>query len=385
MRSRMTDMSNTTSPSSIDRFHHLDWLRVSAMLGVLVFHCGRAFDSEGWHVKSAVRADYFDIQTGLLSQWLMPLFFVISGWVTYTALTRSGAGRFAWSRIVRLGLPFVLGTLILVPPQVYIERVTQSGVTQSFFEWFPAYFDGFYAFGGNFAWMGLHLWYLEMLLVFSLLLLPVFLILRGPARSAVLPGWAQVAFAGAVLVAVELFVNLYPDTVGMRAFGGWSPLTYIAWLLIGHAIGRSARFQQGLILARWVSAITALIAIALAFAFLAGAIPTLGYYGETFLRVGIAWGGIAAMLGFAARHLTQKHAAIAFANKYVLQVYVLHQTVIVVLGFWLMNWTVDPYAKFLVTLVVSFAIIVASLAAYNYAKARTLGLFRPAPDRPQAS
>ena len=42
--------------------------------------------------------------------------------------------------------------------------------------------------GGNFAWMGLHLWYLEVLFVFSVLALPLFLVLRSPyGRSTLRP------------------------------------------------------------------------------------------------------------------------------------------------------------------------------------------------------
>jgi peptidoglycan/LPS O-acetylase OafA/YrhL len=37
------------------RRHDLDWLRVLVILVVFVFHCGRFFDTDGWHVKNPVR------------------------------------------------------------------------------------------------------------------------------------------------------------------------------------------------------------------------------------------------------------------------------------------------------------------------------------------
>ena len=371
-------MGHVQSAALPQRYPHLDWLRVFAMLGVFVFHSGRAFDSDGWHLKQPVGSAYFDLQTGLLSQWLMPMFFVISGWVTYTVLTRASAGGFTRSRLMRLGLPFVLGTLILVPPQVYIERVTQSGVTQNFLDWFPRYFDGLYAFGGNFAWMGLHLWYLEMLLLFSILLLPVFLWLRGPMRTLKSPDWTLPVLAGLALLVMELLVNQYPETWGIQDFGGWSPLTYLVWFMIGHEAGRSAQFQQGLIDMRWIAAAASLAGILVGIAIIAGAVPSPGYAVEFLLRIAVAWGGVAAMLGFAARHLTQPNAAISFANRYVLQFYVLHQTVIVMLGFWLLGWEANPFVKFLTTLAGSLAIIVAGLVVYNLAKAKARALIRPA-------
>jgi hypothetical protein len=64
--------------------------------------------------------------------------------------------------------------------------VSHSQFAGSFIEFYPHYFDGFYAFGGNFAWMGLHSWYLEMLFIFSLITLPLFLYLRKEAMHGLI-------------------------------------------------------------------------------------------------------------------------------------------------------------------------------------------------------
>ena len=137
---------------------------------VFLFHCARYFDNEGWHVKNPQSDEVISFFVLFLSQWIMPLFFILSGISTYYMLSFRKTGAFIKSRFTRLLVPLIFGIFVLIPPQVYIERVSNNQFMGSFFEFYPHYFDGFYAFGGNFAWMGLHLWYLEMLFVFSLLL-----------------------------------------------------------------------------------------------------------------------------------------------------------------------------------------------------------------------
>jgi fucose 4-O-acetylase-like acetyltransferase len=158
-----------TSPRRWD----IDWLRVLATLAVFLFHCARFFDNEGWHVKNNQLDFGMSIFVAIVSQWLMPLYFILSGASAYYALKTRRSGVYVWERFTRLLVPLIFGILVLIPPQVYIESVSGQSETAppfagSFIEFYPHYFDGFYAFGGYFAWMGLHLWYLEVLFIFSL-------------------------------------------------------------------------------------------------------------------------------------------------------------------------------------------------------------------------
>jgi len=44
----------------------------------------------------------------------------------------------------------------------------------SFVQFLPYYFKGFYGYGGNFAWTGFHPWYLLILFLYSIWMLPLF-------------------------------------------------------------------------------------------------------------------------------------------------------------------------------------------------------------------
>lgn len=80
----------------------LDWLRVLVILVVFVFHCGRFFDTDGWHVKNAIRHQSVTVWTVFLVCWMMPLIFVISGASTFYALGSRNPRRFVKDRALRL-------------------------------------------------------------------------------------------------------------------------------------------------------------------------------------------------------------------------------------------------------------------------------------------
>jgi hypothetical protein len=77
-------------------------------------------------------------------------------------------------KVLRLLVPLVVDIFTHSIWQLYLENITQGRFSGTFFEFLPHYFDGLYGFGGNLAWMGVHLWYLEMLFVYCLALLPLF-------------------------------------------------------------------------------------------------------------------------------------------------------------------------------------------------------------------
>jgi glucan biosynthesis protein C len=344
---------------TVGRMYHLDWMRAGAMAAVFLFHCARPFDRGGWHIKNPETSLGFSVFTALLAQWMMPTFFLISGWVTFLVLQRAPAGNFVTSRGKRLLVPFVFGTLVLVPHQVYIERLTQGGVDVNFLTWLPDYFDGFYAFGGNFAWMGLHLWYLEMLFLYSLLLLPLFLLLkRPPPDNGRVAAATNLLGAGLSLLATELFVGLFPHSLGREDFGGWSFVTYIVWFVLGYLIGRDVRLQDALVRARHMTLIVALIGVMAGLAIVIGG-TDFGYVGDRVVRIAVAWGGVAAILGYAALHLNRDVFWRRSVNEGILPFYILHQSVIVLVAYFIVRWAMAPLVKFAIIVPVSLAIILA--------------------------
>jgi peptidoglycan/LPS O-acetylase OafA/YrhL len=361
----------TTAPV---RRYDLDWLRVLVILTVFIFHCGRFFDTDGWHVKNPVRHESVQVWTVFLVCWMMPLIFVISGGSTYYAIRSRSAGKFLKDRAARLLVPLIVGIFTHIALQVYLERVSFAGFKGSFFEFYPQYFKGLYGNGGNFAWMGLHLWYLEMLFLFSLLFIPLFVFLLGSAGQKVIDFFSHwLNKPGALyLLAVPpmiLFALLDPKTQwGQRGFGGWPPIIYAFWFIYGFLLPMREPIENRLERTRWLSVGAAGgIFLTLLVLWKSGGDPKFGTIRYAFLLSLYAlgsWCFILGFLGLGRKFLCFTNAFVRYANEAVLPFYVLHQTVILTVGFFVVRWVIPDSVKFLAIAASSFALI---LAVYEFA------------------
>lgn len=350
---------------SLERRHDIDWLRVLAMLTVFLFHCARFFNDEGWQVKNFETSYGMTVFVAVLTQWIMPIFFVLSGISSYYALSYLTVGRYVNARIKRLVVPLLLGIFTHIPIQVYCERVSHGQFDGSFIIFYPHYFDGFYAFGGNFAWMGLHLWYLEMLFIFSLITLPLFIWMKKETgRNMISRCCSFFEKRGAIfllaipILVMEWLVNLQPETVGRRDWGGWSIFTHLVFFLVGCAIASDLRIGKALEKHWTISLMGVLLTTVAGYFLLEAGVSSRGFF-FSILRSFNAWFWLAAILGFGGKSLRFKNSALEYASEAVLPFYIFHQTVIVVIGFFIADWRIGIAPKYIFLCVSSFVAIMA--------------------------
>jgi glucan biosynthesis protein C len=72
-----------------------------------------------FHIKNNVISNWLVYPMWFVSQWRLPILFVISGMGTYYAFQKRSGKQFALERIKRLYIPLIFGTLFIIPPQVY--------------------------------------------------------------------------------------------------------------------------------------------------------------------------------------------------------------------------------------------------------------------------
>ncbi len=355
------------------RRHDLDWLRVGAILAIFVFHSSRFFDTDFWHVKNPTT--YFAVQVWItfLGNWIMPLVFVISGAAVFYALGARGALKFIDDKVRRLCVPLVVGVFTAGMLMVYLERITHYQFNGSFFDFIPHYFDGWYGYGsGNFAWMGLHLWYLLVLFVYTLLFYPLFRWLAGAGRSLLARIGDFLAIPGAVyLLALPigyLMATLDPRTdLGQRNFGGWPLPNYVLFFIYGFVVVSHDGLQKRIQQLRWISLAAGGACISVLLVLWASQGDP-GYGSTRYLEVfGIfgfsSWCWVLAILGFGFKHFTQSRPILAYANEAVLPFYILHQTVLLTVGYFVVQWPSPDPLRWLVIAGTSFATI---MLAYEY-------------------
>ncbi len=97
------------SEKGSQRSHHLDAIRVSAILLLIPYHAARYVQ------KGDGDPRIVDAVVWFVHAWHMPLFFAISGFLAASALRRSSAALQVRARFRRLGVPLAVGMLTVVP------------------------------------------------------------------------------------------------------------------------------------------------------------------------------------------------------------------------------------------------------------------------------
>ena len=196
----------------MNRRPELDWLRVVAIAILHAFHVGMMFNTWPWHLKNAETLPVLEGPMELLHLVRMPLLMVIAGIATALALERRGAGACARDRVKRLLVPLLFGILVIVPPQIYVERVAAGAFTASYLAFYPTVLElEPYPEGGSLSWH--HLWFVAYLFVYCALALPLFAWLATPGGKRLLAALER-AWARGYLAALVL-----PLAIGRIALG----------------------------------------------------------------------------------------------------------------------------------------------------------------------
>ncbi|MFE8702275.1 acyltransferase family protein [Cytobacillus sp. FJAT-54145] len=343
------------------RDYSIDWIRTITMLAVFVFHVSMAFNTWGWHVKNHPVEEGFDYFSLFFNQWIMPLFFVTSAISIYYSLKSRSSGAFLKERFFRLVIPLLVGIFLLSPPQVYIERVTNGDFQGSFLEFIPSYFSGFYGFGGNFAWMGLHLWFLLVLALFSTILLPLFIQLvknQGWLKeSRFMSIWVILPIGP--LTMIHSFLD--PDGLGIQDLGGWNVFYYLAILLIGFILIPNPSFKKVVYkygkIYLGIAIGTSLLSILHIYMKGFPIFGQLDYLLFGTVRTTNCWFWILSLF-YIGKFINFNNSLLKYSSGALMPFYILHQPIIVITVFLTRELTIAPFAKFLMVGLVSFVLTI---------------------------
>jgi hypothetical protein len=355
-----------------NRKFELDWLRVLAILVVFLYHSTRFFNLGDWHVKNVNTYVWVEIWNIFATRWVMPLFFIISGASLFYAIGKSGGWRrFYVDKFLRLMIPVLFATVTHSALQIYLERLDRGQFSGSFFSFLPEYFNGVYlAIGmpGNFAFHGMHLWYLLFLFIYSLICYRLFIWLKAGGREIgnritslfAIPGWIYLWFVLPLLIMKALI----PKAVLDAGSGGWGALYYIWFLIAGFLIVSSDRLQRNINNQRWISLLLGAVLMSAYLYLLFGPSPVLfpawisGWI-YALLSFFSAWCWLFAILGFGMRYLAFDRPVLRHANEGVLPFFILHQTVLLCTGYFIMTWEIHDTLKWAIVGISSFIIIIA--------------------------
>ncbi|WP_415926382.1 acyltransferase family protein [Ningiella sp. W23] len=355
-------MPQTTQQTS--RLSELDWLRVILIVAVFVHHCFMPFNGDGWHIMNADSSKVLDDIMVYFEQLRLPSLFFIAGAGSFILLSKLRSVSFLKAKALRLLLPFTVGVLLVVPPQTYFENIAQY---RSLISAFPTLMLEFKV---N------HLWFIEYLLIFMLLAIAI-----KPLISSIFASQSDNAIAkriglksATILIALMLaisrviFEHFFPEDNAFFISEISNIIFYLSFFIIGmvfvaHPVAwRSFSSNRRFSLYCFIT---------VSVAFYAYYFPDYSAYFSLATRWSIWWFlctllsyfGLATMLGYAQTYIKSTPAWMRTANQLIFPFYILHQTVIVIIAFFVVQLTLPVWLKASVVLSASF-LISAGLCKY---------------------
>jgi glucan biosynthesis protein C len=167
---QMTQTKETTATkvaAASSRMMFMDNLRVFLTILVVVFHLAITYGPDfSWFYTERPTTELatavLSLFVALCQFFFMGLFFLLSGYFTPGSIDRKGNGKYIKDRLVRLGIPLVLFSLLVSPFTEYFKAATVYHNNPGTFWAFTLN----YWRGGDYA--SGPLWFIEVLLVFSL-------------------------------------------------------------------------------------------------------------------------------------------------------------------------------------------------------------------------
>ncbi len=370
----MTNVENTEQILQFrQRRYDFDWLRVFAVLLLIYFHAAAVFyrgELGEFYIQNARSSQLMNGFVLFVHQWHMPLFFLISGAATWFALSHRSAKQYVQERCQRLFIPFVFGTLVLVPPQVYLRRLSHSTYDRAYWQFYPEFFNGVRPYG-NFEWG--HLWFLIYLFTFSILALPLLISLRNPNAPlrATLANWVEqpsVILRMALPLAV-IEGSLRPHWIGFQnLYDDWANVClYLLYFIYGYLICSDARFGAAIDKHLGIATMLAIVCMTVFLGlWQTDLVPDRAYSVNYVLyqcfRGCNSWFWVLMLLGLGRKFLNVNHRLLSYVNDAAYPVYLIHQTVLVTIAFYVVRWNVGVMTKFWV---ISTATLFATIALYE--------------------
>ncbi|MEV4510252.1 acyltransferase [Dactylosporangium sp. NPDC049525] len=386
-----------TGTRQVSRRPELDAIRLVVVFGLVFFHAALVFDTrDDYYVKNATTTEATTWIAGLCVVWAMPALFLIAGLGSWHSIRRRGAGGFVRERLLRLGVPLVFATLTILPLPPWLRlKAADPGYDESYPRFLLRFFDVHLSLSdfpfvvrGEFFESG-HLWFVVLLLAFSLLLAPLTAWLPAGRASRIRDAVAGATARRGVVLLPALPLAVVGAALGMEeSFAGWSRWAYLLFFLYGFGLAADDRFRA----AMRRDAVPAAVAGVALFAGAGVALDTAG--GDPFVdmtahaavaRVLFAlagWCWLVAILGLLDRpapapapagpapdgRRTRRRQVYAYLGTAALPLYVLHQPIVVATAYVVVQWQVPAPVKYLTIVASSFAIM---FAVYELGVRRT--------------
>lgn len=339
------------------RLSELDWLRVILIFAVFIHHVFMPFNGDNWHIMNSESSKLLDDVMVYFEQFRLPILFFISGAGAVILLSKITVKKFTLDKLLRLFIPLLVGILLVVPPQSYIENINE----------FQSYWQAYPTLALNFSTN--HLWFIEYLIVFSFLAIPLNKFLKSTPGIAIVNCVAKLTkFKGGLFLLVGLlivikiyFALLFPSDDN-KIENLSSSIYYLFFFITGMIFMTNKVVWQAICDYRFYNLVMLSLSTIIFYAYYYS--PDLSEYLSVTVRWSIwwlvcclvSWSALLTILGYAQFYLKNTPKWLHLSNELIYPFYIFHQTVIVVIGFYVITWQTSMLIKIVSLLLLSLTI-----------------------------
>lgn len=325
------------------RKYYLDNLRTLMILLLFPVHTFMIWNNYGtkfyvWGGESRLLSALITI----VNPWFMPILFVIAGMCANYSLRKRSIKEFVKERFSKLLLPFISGMILLVPFQTLYARkffFNYDGGIIDNFKYFFTNFTDLSGYDGCFT-PG-HLWFILFLFVISILSLVVIKLLP---YEKIRNKTEKMNIAIIILLFVPVWLFYY-----IGNFGGFSLGKDLMLYLLGYYVLSNELIMQKII--KWKRPIV--VSFCILQAGLSIAYYQFSYYGDLGVNI-VGWLGVLSFLIIGNEYFNKKTKITDYLSKASFSVYIFHQTILVILGYYLLLAVDDMVMQVLVIMAGSF-------------------------------
>jgi len=320
------------------RRYDLDWLRVVAILAVYLHHIAMPFNGDKFHIMNTESSKLLDDIMVFFEQFRLPLLFLISGTGTIFAFSKRSWLQFLKERSIRLLIPLVFGVIFIIPPQTYYEDI----------DTYNSIFDAYI----NSPIETNHLWFIGNLFILSVLLIPLILILKSSKSAKIITVLETISIKkyGILLWVIPLIVitiflkKIYPTS--SKDITNLSTTFYYGYFFIsGMLFASSKHIWNYLKMHRRFNFTIFIVSTFLFYGYYLSSNQYISAYLSIDDRWSIwylvcalvGWTFVITLLGYSQVWLNTKSSFLRQCNEAIYPFYILHQTVIVVLGYYIIQ------------------------------------------------
>lgn len=335
---------------NIMRKHFIDNLRILCILLLFPFHTCMIFNSFGdpFYVFSApVKA--FSEFIVIVYPWWMTLLFTIAGISSAYALKKKSIKEYTKERVSKLLIPFMFGMVIIIPVQSYIADVFHNGYIGGYFKHYIVFFTKLTDLSGYDG--GLtpgHTWFMLYLFVISMISLPIMLWYNK--RDKKING-SKITIP--MLLPMFIFILLMTPIIEL---GGKSVGEALACFLLGFFLLSIDEVQDKLVKHRILLGASWIVLMIIRNLMYLNDIDN-GLIWDIEQRI-LTWIGILAILGLGKRNLNFKNKFTQYFAPAAFPIYFFHQSVLVIVGFYVLKLTNIIFLQYVLILIMSFTLTI---------------------------